>query len=127
MREKPAIPEKELQACLQEQYGISPMMLEFLPLGLDTRAGLFRIVSADGRSYFVRVKSGPLYEPSCVVPRLLWDRGIESVAPPLFNRSNALWARLGTWTVTVYTFLEGDTGWTGMTDEYWKATGAVFK
>src|SRR5262249_35506311 len=79
------------------------------------------------KSYIVRVKSGPLYEPGCYVPRFLWDRGIESVVPPIFNRRNSLWTRLGDWTVTVYTFLDGDTGRAGMTDEHWKATGIIVK
>src|SRR5262249_19410387 len=83
--------------------------------------------SEEGISYFVKVKSGPLYEASCFLPRFLWDRGIESVVPPLFNKTNALWTRLGDWTVTVYAFLDGDTGWAGMTDEHWKARGIICK
>src|SRR5215469_5313994 len=127
MREKPSIPEEQLRACLEEQYGMSPLTVEFLPLGLDTRAGLYRVVTGEGTSYLIRVKFGPLYEPSCVVPRFLWDRGIESVVPPLFNRSNGLWTELGDWRATVYMFLDGDTGWAGMTDEHWKATGVICK
>jgi len=38
-----------------------------------------------------------------------------------------LWTRLGDWTVTVYTFLDGDTGWAGMTGEHWKTTGIICK
>ena len=106
---------------------MSPVTLDFLPRGLDTRAGLYRVVSEEGRSYLVKVKCGPLYEPSCFVPRFLRDGGIESVVPPLFSRTNALWTQLGDWTVTVYTFLDGDTGCAGMTDEHWKTTGVICK
>src|SRR5215831_34170 len=127
MREKPNIPEEQLQVCVTEHYDISPVTLEFLPCGLDTRAGLYRAVSEEGISYLVRVKSASLYEPGCLVPRFLWGCGIESVVPPLFNKTNALWTNLGDWTVTVYTFLDGDTGWAGMTDQHWKATGTIFK
>jgi spectinomycin phosphotransferase len=127
MREEPGIPKEQLQVCLEDQYGMSPATLDFLPCGLDTRAALYRVVSEEGISYLIRVKSGPLYEPSCLVPRFLWDHGIESVVPPLVSRTNALWTRLEDWTVTVYRFLEGDTGWAGMTDEHWKATGVICK
>jgi spectinomycin phosphotransferase len=127
MREKPSIPEDHLKECLEEQYGMGRVALYFLPLGLDTRAGLYRVVSEEGRSYFARVKSGPLYEPSCFVPRFLSDCGIESVVPPLYNKTAALWTKLEDWTVTIYAFLYGDTGWAGMTDEHWKATGETCK
>ena len=127
MREKPSISEEQLRVCLEEQYDMRSVTLDFLPRGLDTRAGLYRVVSEDGISYLVRVKSGPFYEPGCFVPRFLRDRGIESVVPPLFNGASALWTRLGNWTVSVYTFLDGDTGWPGMTDEHWKKTGIIFK
>src|SRR5262249_52814569 len=127
MREKPSVSEEQLQVCLREQYDVGPVVLEFLPRGLDTRAGLYRVVSDERIWYLVRVKSGSLYEPGCFVPRFLWDRRIESVVPPIFNRRNSLWTQLGDWTVSVFTFLDGDTGWAGMTDEHWKATGIIFK
>src|SRR5215471_1035763 len=127
MREKPSIPEEQLKVCLEERYGMVCVALYFLPLGLDTRAGLYRVVSEEGRSYFARVKSGPLYEPSCFVPRFLSNCGIESVVAPLYNKTDALWTKLEDWTVTVYAFLDGMTGWAGMTDEHWRATGQTCK
>jgi len=36
MRKKPSIPEEQLQVCLEEHYDMSPVTLDFLPLGPDT-------------------------------------------------------------------------------------------
>jgi spectinomycin phosphotransferase len=62
MREQPSIPEEHLRACLQEQYDLIPVMLEFLPRGLDYHAGVYRVVSEQGTPYLLKVKSGSLYE-----------------------------------------------------------------
>ncbi|EFH84175.1 aminoglycoside phosphotransferase [Ktedonobacter racemifer DSM 44963] len=127
MREQLGISAEHLCACLQEHYHLIPAALDFLPLGLDYRAGVYRIVSEQGASYLLKVRSGTLYEPGCLVPAYLSDQGITSVVAPLPTRNHALWARREDWTVIVYPFLEGETSWRGMTDEQWKETGSIFK
>ncbi len=63
MREQPGIPEERLRACLQDQYDLIPVTLEFLPLGLDYHAGVYRVVSEQGTASLLKVTSRPLYEP----------------------------------------------------------------
>ncbi|HEU5379135.1 MAG TPA: aminoglycoside phosphotransferase family protein, partial [Ktedonobacteraceae bacterium] len=84
-------------------------------------------VSEQGASSLLKVRSGALYEPGCLVPAYLSEQGITSVVAPLPTRNHAFWARREDWTVIVYPFLEGETSWTGMTDEQWKETGSIFK
>ncbi|GAC1350469.1 MAG: aminoglycoside O-phosphotransferase APH(9)-Ia [Ktedonobacteraceae bacterium] len=127
MREQPKIPEERLRACLQDQYDLYPVTLEFLPRGKDYRAGVYRVVSEQGTHYLLKVKSGSLYEPGCLVPGYLSNQGITSVVAPLPTKSNALWTKLRDWTIIVYPFLEGDTSLTGMTVEQWKEVGTIFK
>lgn len=127
MREAPGIPEERLRACLRDQYGLAPTMLEFLPLGLDTYAGVYRVVSEQGAASLLKITSRPLYEPRCLVPRYLRDRGVTSVVAPLPTRSGTLWTHLEQWTVTLYPFIEGETTWAGMTDEQWREVGSTFK
>lgn len=128
MREKPSIPEAHLRAYLQEQYDLIPVTLDFLPLGLDTKAGVYRVVSEHGTPYFLKAKSGSLYEPGCLVPGYLRDQGITSVVAPLPTKRNALWTQVGDWTVIVYPFIDGETGsYLGMTDENWKEVGTILK
>jgi spectinomycin phosphotransferase len=127
MGEQPKIPEKRLRACLQEHYDLSPVTLEFLPRGHDYNAGVYRVVNKQGASYLLKATSRPLYEPSCLVPGYLNRHGITSVIAPIPTLSNVLWTKLENWTVIVYPFIDGDTSLTGMTNEQWKQTGAVFK
>jgi len=127
MREKPGIPDELLQTTLQDQYDLVPVTLEFLPVGLDYHAGVYRVVSEQGISYLLKVTSRPLYEPRYLVPRYLNDQGITSVVAPLLTKRGALWAKLGDWTLIVYPFIEGNSSFTGMTNEHWKELGSIFK
>jgi len=126
MREQPRIPEERLRACLEEQYDLYPVTLEFLPRGRDYNAGVYRVVS-EGTAYLLKVTSRSLYEPSCLVPHYLRDQGITSVVAPVPTKSQALWTKLLDWTVIVYPFIEGDTSLTGMTNAQWKEVGSIFK
>ena len=45
MREQPRIPEERLLDCLQDQYELYPVTLEFLPRGQDYNAGVYRVLS----------------------------------------------------------------------------------
>jgi len=127
MREKPAIPDELLRTTLQDQYDLVPVTLEFLPVGLDYHAGVYRVVSEQGSAYLLKVTSRPLYKPRYQVPRYLNDQGITSVVAPIPTRSGALWTKLVDWTLIVYPFIDGDTSLTGMTNEQWKEVGTIFK
>lgn len=131
MREPPSIPEEHLRACLREHYGLSAVTLEFLPVGFDSRAGVYRVVNEQRKSFLLKATSGPLYEPGCLVPRYLADQGIAAAVAPLPNTQGGLWSRAGDsgdWTVTVYPFIEGETGWDpAMTDAQWEAVGTTLR
>jgi spectinomycin phosphotransferase len=127
MREPPRILDEHLRACLQDQYDLYPVTLEFLPRGKDYSAGVYRVVSTQGAAYLLKITSRPLYEPSCFVPRYLSNQGITAVVAPIPTKSNALWTKLMDWTVLVYPFHDGDTSLTTMTDELWREVGSIFK
>src|SRR5690242_12016671 len=113
MREKPAIADDLLRTTFQDQYNLLPVTLEFLPVGLDYHAGVYRVVSEQGQAYLLKVTSRPLYEPRYLVPRYLNDQGIPSVVAPLPTRSGSLWMKLGDWMAIVYPFIDGDSSFTG--------------
>jgi len=127
MREEPKIAGEMLRACLREEYGLIPATIDFLPIGRDMNAGVYRVVSETGVPYLLKAKSGEFYAASCVVPRYLHDQGVESVVAPLPTGADALWARAGEWTVVLYPFLEGETGWATMSDEHWKVAGGIVR
>src|SRR5437016_9170256 len=126
MREQPKIPEEQLRVCLQDQYNLYPVTLEFLPLGLDYNAGVYRVVSEQGTAYLLKVTSRPLYEPRCLVPRYLYDQGITSVVAPIPTSSGALWTVLSDWTVIVYPWFCGETSLRGWTNSHGKQVGPTF-
>ena len=64
-----------------------------------------------------KVKCGVLYEPSYSIPSYLYNQGITSVIAPLTTKNNSLWIQIENRTVVVYPFIDGDSSWTGMTDE----------
>jgi spectinomycin phosphotransferase len=127
MREPPRIPAERLQACLRDRYGLYPVTLEYLPLGKDYQAGVYRAVGEQGTAYLLKVTTRPLYEPSFLVPRYLRDQGITSVVAPVPTKSHTLWTKLADWTVVVYPFLDGDTSLTGMMPAQWNEVGAIFR
>ncbi|HEY6409803.1 MAG TPA: phosphotransferase [Ktedonobacteraceae bacterium] len=127
MSKQPGIPEEQLRACLQDQYELYSVTCEFLPLGHDYNAGVYRVVNEQGRASLLKVTSRSLDESSFLVPRYLSDQGITSVVAPVSTKSGALWTKLGAWTVIVYPFLDGDTSLTGMTNEQWKEVGTIFQ
>ena len=126
MREPPNIPSAQLQQCLQERYAITADLVEFLPLGLDVNAGVYRVVSASGEAYFLKAKSRVFYAPSCQAPRYLWEQGITSVVAPIPTDDGTLWTQVGEWTLILYPFIEGASGWEPpMTADQWQALGAA--
>jgi spectinomycin phosphotransferase len=126
MHEPPDISEDDLRTCLQDQYDLGGISLEFLPNGLNINAGVYRVMCLQGTPYLLKVKSTSLYEPSCLVPRYLRDHGIAFVVAPLPTRMNALWTQVKDWSVSLYPFIDGESGWNPpMTDDQWRVTGTV--
>lgn len=127
MRERPVIADELLRAVLQDRYNLAPLSLEFLPVGLDYQAAVYRVVRSQGGACLLKITSRPLYEARYLVPRYLNDQGIASVVAPLPTSNGDLWVRLADWTVIVYPWVSGDSRLTGMADEQWKQLGGIFK
>jgi spectinomycin phosphotransferase len=121
------IPEGQLRACLRDHYNIVLRKLDSLPGGLDYAASVYRVESDSGLFYLLKTISRRHYEPSCLVPLYLNKHGITSVVAPVPNSSGILWTQLADRTVIVYPFIEGESSFTGMTDEQWNKVGSIFK
>lgn len=128
MREKLKISDETLKACLHDYYGLTVAKLEFLPLGLDTWAGLYAVTTAENTNFLLKVKAGSLYEASCYIPRYLADQNIEAVVAPLPTVNSTLWVQLNEWTLRLYSFVEGVTGWqTMLNEQQWQSLGRSLK
>lgn len=126
MRDEPKIDRRAIVDCLRLEYDRSAIDMQFLPVGLDVNAGIYR-VTTDSDALIVKVKSGTLYKASCLVPRALRDQGIESVVAPLPAENGALWTTADGWNVIVYPCIEGETGREGVTPAQWVSVGRTFR
>jgi spectinomycin phosphotransferase len=127
MLQKPPIADEVLVACAQETYGVAVAGLEFLPLGEDTNAGVYRVEVEGGQRLFLKVRRGEVYSPSVTVPRVLRAAGMAEVVAPLPTIVPEPWGTVGEFAVLLYPFVEGVSGWDRMTAEHWRVYGGILR
>jgi spectinomycin phosphotransferase len=131
LRDNPEINAEIIAGCLTVAYGFQPTSLTYLPIGYDLNAYVYEAVSDDGTSYFVKIRSGNVYEPALDVPRALNDHGVRNVLAPLLTQSGQLWCWLDDdreQSVMVYPFIRGtDAVENGLTDDQWRTFGATLR
>jgi spectinomycin phosphotransferase len=128
MLEKSALEDEKIITCLRQSYGLAVASLQFLPIGNDATAWVYKVQTDEAKSYFLKVKKGSAYEPSLLVPRYLKDRGIEQVVAPLLTPTQELWQSLDSFTLILYPFIEGHPGMeTGLSDQQWSEFGVIMK
>nr|MDQ3044185.1 hypothetical protein [Chloroflexota bacterium] len=129
MREDPKLETAKISACIAANYGFRIVSVTFLPIGFDLSAFVYKVVSRDENAYFLKIRSGPVHEPSLLVPRALIDRGVGNIHAPLPTRSLSLWCSLegyDGYTAVLYPFIQGDNAMlTGMRDEQWREFGST--
>jgi spectinomycin phosphotransferase len=127
MLEKPNLADATIITCLQESYGFHITKLEFLPIGYDATAWVYRVATA-GATYFLKVKKGVLQASSLAIPHFLRDSGITQIVAPIANIHQALWTNIGEYNLIVYPFVEGMSGMEiGLSDSQWHEFGTVLK
>ncbi|MBO0791878.1 MAG: aminoglycoside phosphotransferase family protein, partial [Ktedonobacteraceae bacterium] len=127
MHEPPIIDKKRLRTYLQDQYGLVAATIEYLPLGHDYDAGVYRVVSLQDRAYLLKATTRSLYEPACLVPAYLRDQGITSIVAPVPTTNGALWTQFEEWTMILYPWIDGECSLTGVTHAQWKEVGSTFQ
>lgn len=128
MLQKPPIADEALAASVREHYGVTIAQLEFLPLGEDTDAGVYRVGADDGTDYFLKVRRGEVYPPSVTVPRALREAGMTEVVAPLPTLGREPWGTVGEFAVLLYPFVEGHDGWdSGLSVAQWETYGAILR
>ena len=127
MLEKPPIEDEKIIACLKDTYDLTVTEIEFLPIGHDSYAGVYR-VRANGQVYFLKVKSVAVNILSVMLPRYLKERGFEQIVAPLPTITYGIWGKVDDFTLLLYPFIEGHSGMkAGLSDAQWIAFGAILK
>ncbi|HEX2620134.1 MAG TPA: aminoglycoside phosphotransferase family protein [Phototrophicaceae bacterium] len=128
MLEKPTLPDDVIVITLRDEYDINVTRLEFLPVGNDATAWVYRVTDIDGQLWFLKVRKGAVYPPVLHVPRYLKDQGIEQVVAPIPDRQGRLHIEIENFSLTLYPYITGKTGMdTEMSDAHWQEFGAVLK
>ena len=128
MLEKPNLPDEKIIACLQEEYGLKVAHVTFLPLGADQNTAVYRVVTDQRKSYFLKVRLGNFDETSVLLPRFLKDQGIEPIITPVVTKDHQLWVNRESLNWILYPFIEG---WDGfevkLSDRQWVDFGGALK
>ena len=127
MLKKPAIADETLLAAVRDHYGLAANRIEFLALGYDINAGVYRVPTT-GADYFLKVKTGAVYPPSVVVPRYLFDRGLRQIVTPLPARDGSLITTVEQFSLILYPYIEHHTASEiGLTDAQWREFGTIVR
>jgi len=128
MREKPNLEGNQIIACLRDQYGVSAVSIEFLPIGYDSYAATYHVIAQDDRHYFLKVRLDGVYAPSVTIPHYLLEQGIEQVVAPIPTTTGDLWATLDSFSLILYPFIDGQEGMEiGLSDRQWTEFGAALR
>jgi spectinomycin phosphotransferase len=124
MRERPPLPDAALAAALADGWGVAAAAVEFLPVGDDSRAWSFRVVTGDGAGWFLKVRQGQVDPAAVLVPRFLHDRGLEQVVAAVAAADGDPSRPLDGFTLLLYPWIDGAPAMErGLTDRQWVDLG----
>ncbi len=127
MLEKPNIPGEHIISSLQEAYALSVTALSFLPLGADMGTAVYRIVTDQGRAYFLKLRKG-FEEITVTAPLFLKSQGLQEIIAPVETKTEQGWADFGAYKMILYPFIEGQDGFEReLTDHHRKTLGKALK
>lgn len=127
MFDKPPLADETLIACLQREYGLLVTTIEFLPLGYDAYAAVYRAKTTD-QDYFVKIKWSAVNEIHLAVPHYLKSQGMAQVIAPIPTLAQQLHCRIDEFSLILYPFVAGNDAWeSGLTDSQWRDLGVFLK
>ena len=128
MLEKPEDEDALIVSSVQETYGLRVLRLEFLPLGADANTAAFRLDSANGEAYFLKLRSGEFDSMSVAVPRFLRDSGIHQVMTPIAAADGQLTLTLAMHQLILYPFVNGRNAIEApLAEEQWVEFGSALR
>ena len=128
MLEKPDLPDEQLITCLQHDYGLRIVQVDFLPLGNDMNTAVYRVVADDARPYFLKLRRGAFDEITVAIPRLLSDQGMAQIIAPIPTNTGRLWARMDAFALILSPFVTGQNAFeVAVSDRQRMEIGAALK
>jgi spectinomycin phosphotransferase len=127
MLTKPDISDDRIIARLHNSFGLRIAHVSFLPIGWVNNA-VYRVTTASGTSYFLKLRRGDFNEIAVAVPAFLHAQGIRQVMAPIATTTHNLWVRADDFCWILYPFFEGKTGFeVALSKAQWIAFGDTMK
>jgi spectinomycin phosphotransferase len=128
MLEKPDIQDEQITACLEAEYGLRITQFDFLPLGGNLCSAVYRAVADDRKVYFCKLCCADFDPISVDLPKYLSEQGIAQIIPPLPSKPGQLWTALGDFTLILYPFVEGTSGFeVELSERQWADFGTALR
>jgi len=125
---EPSISNQRIIDCLNINYGIQVTRLNFLPIGADMNASVYKAEARDQSSYFIKLKRGHYHDISAIIITLLHETGIQHIIPPIKNIRAQPIQHIDDFTLIVSPFIEGQDGFShDLTDDQWVTLGKVMR
>lgn len=125
MLEKPPIIESLIISSLEDGYGLPVTYLEFLPIGYDATAWVYRVETSNRQNLFLKLKKGTPKPAMLLAPNHLKTVGGLSIPAPIVSRAGRLTVEVNQdYSLILYPFIDGKNGGRdGMTLEHWENFG----
>ncbi|MEU1966160.1 aminoglycoside phosphotransferase family protein [Micromonospora sediminicola] len=124
MIDKPDVDERALAATVSAAWAVDVAELAFLPVGLDGRAWAYRVDTAHGQRYFLKLRHGAFTLSAVLLPGFLRAHGLRQVVAPIDPPDGGGGCEFGDHRLLLYPFHDGGSLWSrGLTDRQWTEYG----
>jgi spectinomycin phosphotransferase len=128
MREPPELADDTIVRALQASFGIRVAVLAFLPVGNDSASWAYRVQTAQGPTYFLKVRAGADPVPGSTVPCHLHRQGVPHVLAPLATGAGAAYVLVDSFALALYPMLDARTGTKGgLSPQQWRQLGVTLR
>lgn len=128
MIDQPNLQEEQIKSALKASYQLSLSKLEFLPLGADGQAGVYRAIAKDGTRTFLKLRTGKINEAGLLIPHYLQQQGIAHIVAPIPTVDQVLWQQVDEFALVLYPYVEGQNGLVrGLSRAQWRELGASLR
>lgn len=113
MTVEPVLDRSELRQMLEEGYGLEVASIDFLPIGADVRSFSYRCTTADGGSYYLKLRRAQPAEAEALAASVWVLQHVPgAIAPRLPLRHPEPWIDWDGFWVLLFPFVTGISGWT---------------
>jgi spectinomycin phosphotransferase len=128
MRHPPDLPDGTIITALRGGFGVEADALVRLPVGNDADSWSYRVETAGGPAWFLKVRAGASPGKGAAVPARLRRHGVPNVLAPLAATTGASSVTVGRFALALYPLLAARPGAeAGLSPARWRELGATVR